>query len=99
MITENREIRVQVRDLKRGDVLVPTQRTVLQVWVSRAAGKRNVDLMERGGRRYTATFGAYTRVTVEREEMASEIPPDRKCLDCGRRWDGHDWQGGCPDAD
>lgn len=30
-------------------------------------------------------------------EVADEIPADRTCRDCGRRFDEHDLQGSCPD--
>lgn len=63
---EIREIRVQVRDMKEGDVLVPTERTIKNVWLGRTTGKRTVDLVDRNGKRYHTTFGAYTEVTVRR---------------------------------
>lgn len=45
--------------------------------------------------------GAWSQIRAEYAagqacEMCGDIPAARTCTDCGRRWDEHDWQGGCP---
>lgn len=63
------KISIEVRDLKPGDVLWPTNRTVVDVWKStRVTGYHSLVLRRQNGSQEPAQFRSYTKVTVERGE-------------------------------
>lgn len=67
---------VKVRDLRPGDVLWPTMRTVVSVHQTLYTGSRKREVvLERGNVRTLNTFGADTVVAVERQKDC-HVPTD-----------------------
>lgn len=75
-ITDDRPPVMQVRaaDLKQGDLLIPTQRTVISAsaGTSTPSGKVDVVTERRSGKQNEGTWGANTMITIrDREFLAA----------------------------
>lgn len=88
-----RTMKVKVKELRHGDVLIPTNRTVLAIGAGARTppGKRDL-LLSKGGESKSARFGAETEVTVNRnvsEYRGGPIP----VRDVAGEWDRRDEEG------
>ena len=68
MPTDIKAVKVPVRDLKRDDVLIATNRKVVRVYdsIHCPAGKLHVELEYNGGHRKVFTYGRNTQIGVMR---------------------------------